>query len=207
MDNEHWAPDTTADQQSSHREAVPEIERPTAAEHSATVTGIDLAADPRRTGLAILRHDERNSSIEVTEARLGADDGEILTVIQSARMSGVDVPMGWPRPFTEFVLGHTAVTAEPPAAALRSWGLPHRGYKKPSARGQREKLADQMTVLFPRLSWNGFREDCVKHDDVLDAVIAALVANEAIHGGTLLPAAEDHALALIEGWIHLPLTV
>ena len=232
--------------------------------------GVDLAADPKRTGLATIR--DEGERVVVEDARLGAGDDAISSVVGGARKTGVDVPFGWPRPFVEHVAAHSAGTlgsapdsgpawrrsmtarrtdavvrecfglvplsvsadriAHPalrwsvvearlrdggtdcprdgsgrvcevyPAAALRSWGLPFRGYKAADAQAVREGIVEKLGGV---VDWNGFRGECVRSDDVLDAVIAALVAREAAAGRTLAPEPGDLDLALSEGWIHLPL--
>src|SRR5699024_1049521 len=58
-----------------------------------------------------------------------------------------------------------------PAAALRWWGLPHRGYKSATAQAVREQIVGGLGAVVPELEWNGFREECLESDDVLDAVI------------------------------------
>lgn len=91
-----------------------------------------------------------------------------------------------------------------PAAALRAWGLPHRGYKAAASHAARQQIVDGLDVVFPHLVWNGFREKCVTSDDVLDAVIAALVTREADAGRTRAPDHAEREAALSEGWIHVP---
>lgn len=235
--------------------------------------GIDLAADPARTGAALLREDEAGRLV-VDRAWLGADDDALVDLVDEAVTTGVDVPFGWPRRFVEHVQAHAAGTtvapddtgrdwrrslalrrtdlvvwdkvgalplsvatdkiAYPalrwsalearlrdagvdcprdgsgracevyPAAALKTWGLPHRGYKKAANADVRRQLVDQLQELHPQLDFNGHADACVQTDDVLDAVIAALVAREAAHGRTMRPSADEHEDALVEGWIHVP---
>jgi hypothetical protein len=92
-----------------------------------------------------------------------------------------------------------------PAAALRTWGLPYRSYKKDAHREVRAALVDQLEALAPWLDLNGHREDCLAHDDVLDAVLSALVAREVDLDRTHRPRADLLSSARREGWIHVPL--
>ncbi|WP_225973238.1 DUF429 domain-containing protein [Nesterenkonia natronophila] len=236
--------------------------------------GVDLAAEPARTGLAVITGHSDQQELVIEEARLGVEDGAVVEMVIAADKTGVDVPLGWPQTFVEHVWAHstgaltglgtsdiawrrsmamrrtdllvgerfglrplsvatdriaypalrwTVVEARLrergidcvrdgsgrvcevyPAAALRWWGLPHRGYKSTTARAVREQIVEGLDAAFPQLDWNGFREECVVSDDVLDAVIAALVARETRAQRTWAPDTTDHDLALSEGWIHVP---
>ena len=88
-----------------------------------------------------------------------------------------------------------------PAAALKVWQLPFRGYKRDP--GLREDIVAGLNGRCA-VDWNGYDSVCVASDDALDAVISALVAVEAADGHTRVPAAAEQADALIEGWIHVP---
>lgn len=90
-----------------------------------------------------------------------------------------------------------------PAAALRLWGLPHRGYKGPANRAAREELVDRLAAGAPWLHLGEFEELCRTSDHALDAVLCALVARAVACGGTE-PAGRHQPEAVQEGWIHLP---
>ena len=83
------------------------------------VAGIDLAADPRRTGLAVLR--EENHVVRIDDVHVGASDDDVLAAITPASKAGVDVPFGWPRRFVDLVAGHQAGDLEPPAHTGPGW--------------------------------------------------------------------------------------
>lgn len=83
------------------------------------VAGIDLAADPRRTGLAVLR--EENHVVRIDDVHVGASDDDVLAAITPASKAGVDVPFGWPRRFVDLVAGHQAGDLEPPAHTGPDW--------------------------------------------------------------------------------------
>ena len=87
-----------------------------------------------------------------------------------------------------------------PAAALRRWGLTHRGYKT-VAHGF---LVDELAAAAPWLSLGGFDELCRTSHDAFDAVIAALAARAAAVGAVLAPTAAEREAARTEGWIALP---
>lgn len=89
-----------------------------------------------------------------------------------------------------------------PAAALKIWGLPSRGYKGPTNARQLGRLIDEIQLAIPWLDWGESEAICRRSDDALDAVVCALLAKAAKAGATILP--PDTGLALSEGWIHLP---
>lgn len=93
--------------------------------------------------------------------------------------------------------GSQVVAEVYPAAALKQWGLPHRGYKKDSA--ARASILESLPIHA------GEHVETIAGDDnILDALIAALVAREIPSGGTAWPAQDQRELALVEGWIHVP---
>lgn len=242
---------------------------------TAVYAGIDLAADQARTALAVLREDEPGGRVVVASAVLGVSDDDLVAAVAEATKVGVDVPVGWPEPFVDFLRGHAdgAVSAPEstgadwrrrmvmrrtdllvrerfglvplsvaadriaypalrwagiearlrdlgvdtardgsgrvaevyPAAALRAWGLTHRGYKR-AATEERERLIETLATRHSWLDWAGHREACIASDDVLDAVVAAMVAREVAQGRTVAPTERERPLALREGWIHVPHT-
>ena len=89
-----------------------------------------------------------------------------------------------------------------PAAALRLWQLPTAGYKtEPPVRSDLVKV---IAAQAPWLDWGGQEQACIDSDDVLDAVVCAVVAGAVVAGRTAGPEPAEEALALEEGWIHLP---
>lgn len=233
--------------------------------------GIDVAADPKHTGLAVLQDD---GGCSVEHVRVGVEDADIIAAVQAADRAGVDVPLGWPQRFVELVTSHAAGTmpapvstgsdwrrrhamrstdtevhrrtgltplsvatdriAYPalrwagiearlrglgvdvardgsgvvcevyPAAALRGWSMPHRGYKGAKNTVQRADLVHTLAQRAPWLAWNGHRDLCAADDNAFDAVLAALIAREVALGRSDPPPKALHAAARQEGWIWLP---
>ena len=100
-----------------------------------------------------------------------------------------------------------------PGAALKALKLPHKGYKK-GANAQQlrrlilEGLEQRSGVRIPNL--DEFRAGCLKSDDCLDAVVAALVAAIWSKDPSVFwqPRVEEpagpEAVALLEGWLYAP---
>lgn len=93
-----------------------------------------------------------------------------------------------------------------PAASLKLWGLPTRGYKGRGA-PETERLAvalDALSAAAPWLDLAGHDDRLAASDDMFDAVIASLTGRAVALGRTLRPVSGHSAAALTEGWIHLP---
>jgi predicted nuclease with RNAse H fold len=93
-----------------------------------------------------------------------------------------------------------------PAASLKVWGLPHRGYKRPADPAALERLMAELTVQTPFLQQGSFTGLCRRSHDAADALIAALAARAAARGLTLRPRdSAEQAAARTEGWVAIPL--
>ncbi len=91
-----------------------------------------------------------------------------------------------------------------PAASLKQWGLPCRGYKQPRNPGALPELVTALQAAAPWLELGSHDRLCRTSHDALDAVIAALTARAAALGLTLRPDPELQPQASREGWIALP---
>lgn len=93
-----------------------------------------------------------------------------------------------------------------PAAALQIWGFKSQGYKGKKGQKVRCELLD--AIRKRAQNWltlpDKIYQDCQKSDDVLDAVIAALVARaKEVKLCEQIPG-DDREQAQREGWIALP---
>lgn len=93
-----------------------------------------------------------------------------------------------------------------PAASLKTWGLPARGYK---GRGKPESerlslILDGLTAAAPWLDLAGHDDRLAASDDMFDALVASLTARAVALGRTLRPDDSQVGAARTEGWIHLP---
>lgn len=91
-----------------------------------------------------------------------------------------------------------------PAAMLRMWGLPHRGYKETKNSAARSTLVAHVQESLPWLDLGEHAELCRATDDALDAVLCAVMALLVVNGDALEIAHEHHEAARSEGWIALP---
>ena len=94
-----------------------------------------------------------------------------------------------------------------PAAALRRWGHPSRGYKgKTNAEARRALVTGFLAATESWLRVSGEQVDrCLSSDDAFDALIAALVARAAALAKVEPVPEEDGLAARREGWIVVPL--
>ncbi|MGP3916870.1 DUF429 domain-containing protein [Nonomuraea sp. 10N515B] len=93
-----------------------------------------------------------------------------------------------------------------PAACLKRWGLPYRGYKRTANLTELGRLVDQLLELAPWLDLGGHEAICRSSDHAADAVVSALAARASALGLVTVPTAEQAGAAATEGWIALPTT-
>jgi predicted nuclease with RNAse H fold len=68
--------------------------------------GVDLAAEPKKTAVAVLEWSRGQAWVE--HVALGQRDSDIVDVVVTADKAGFDCPLGWPEPFVEFLIAHRA---------------------------------------------------------------------------------------------------
>jgi predicted nuclease with RNAse H fold len=100
--------------------------------------------------------------------------------------------------------GRGVVVEVYPAASLKQWGLPHRGYKQPRNAQALEALIDGLLAAAPWLDPGPHESLCRSSHDAADAVIAALTARAAQRSLATRPGVLQEAAARREGWIALP---
>lgn len=81
--------------------------------------GVDLAAEPANTALAVLRWD--SGGAHVVQLSRGVTDDALLEALPLADKTGIDCPLGWPESFVDVVAAHRAETLRPPATSGRDW--------------------------------------------------------------------------------------
>jgi predicted nuclease with RNAse H fold len=68
------------------------------------VVGVDLAADPRHTGVAILIVEANEVTVAI-DGRRGSDE-MLVEFVHDADVVGIDAPLGWPEPFATALALH-----------------------------------------------------------------------------------------------------
>ena len=63
--------------------------------------GIDLASQPRNTGLSEVRWEGRRA--RVTRVEVGLDNTGLVDSVKGVDAVGIDAPFGWPEPFREAI--------------------------------------------------------------------------------------------------------
>jgi predicted nuclease with RNAse H fold len=63
--------------------------------------GVDLAAEPKKTAVAVV--DWSPGVVTVKSVELRQTDDDIVAATQHAHKVGIDCPLGWPEPFIEFL--------------------------------------------------------------------------------------------------------
>lgn len=91
-----------------------------------------------------------------------------------------------------------------PAAALKLWGLPSRGYKGVANSARLADLVSLFEAATPGFDFGPYRDLCTASDHAFDAVVAGTIARAVDLGRTGLPVADAVDVARREGWIHLP---
>lgn len=76
--------------------------------------GVDLATQPARTGLAVVRWEPGRAA--VVRLQLGATDADVVDVAQTAQKVGIDCPLGWPDDFLAFLTAHASGDLAPSPA-------------------------------------------------------------------------------------------
>ncbi|SDL99194.1 DUF429 domain-containing protein [Nonomuraea jiangxiensis] len=102
--------------------------------------------------------------------------------------------------------GRGAVVEVYPAACLKRWGLPYRGYKRAANLTELGLLVDRLLEAAPWLDPGEYEPLCRASDDATDAVVSALAARASALGLVGAPTAEQEGTAATEGWIVLPTT-
>jgi predicted nuclease with RNAse H fold len=75
------------------------------------VAGIDLAAEPKGTALALIEW--KNKKAKLQELFLSVDDAEIVKLTKGANKIGIDCAFGWPVEFFEFLTQHMNPNQKP----------------------------------------------------------------------------------------------
>jgi hypothetical protein len=135
--------------------------------------GVDLAADPAGTAVAAVSWSAADRPGAVERVR-GPDRayGAMRCAALQTRLAraGRSVDRS----------GGGAVVEVYPAASLKVWGLPWRGYKTTENQAVLGTVVDHLRQAVPWLDLGGHEELCRRSDHALDAVVAALTAGSGL---------------------------
>lgn len=143
--------------------------------------------------------------LRLRETDLACRQPPLSMTPMSVTMDRIAAPaMRW-RLLTQGLAGVSVERVEVyPAAALKTWSLPHQGYKKPEQQSVREKILRELTQalrLGPSAAQSALLRD---RADALDSLVAAVVARAVALGRTKKPPPALVEIAAREGWIHVP---
>lgn len=100
--------------------------------------------------------------------------------------------------------GAGAVVEVYPAASLKVWGLPWRGYKTAKNQAVLSEVVDRLEEAAPWLDLGPHAKVCRGSDHALDAVVAALTARAVVQNQVCRPTERELPAARTEGWIAVP---
>ncbi|MEV5004000.1 DUF429 domain-containing protein [Nocardioides sp. LML1-1-1.1] len=69
--------------------------------------GIDLSADPKKTGVATLEWAGDRATVTAIEVG-GHSDADLADLNQVVDKAGIDCPLGWPSAFVDYLIAHRA---------------------------------------------------------------------------------------------------
>ncbi|HEY5853202.1 MAG TPA: DUF429 domain-containing protein [Aldersonia sp.] len=102
--------------------------------------GVDLAAEPARTAMAVLQWDAGIAVL--TDLQVGVGDDAIVAAARDATRIGIDSPFGWPDAFVDFVARHHA--GHPPAVELAT-----KDHRRPLTKRHTDLVVADRTGLMP----------------------------------------------------------
>jgi hypothetical protein len=144
----------------------------------------------------VVRRETRLTPLSVSADRIGHVAMRCACLLARLAQQGHDVDRG----------GSAKIVEVYPAAPLKTWGLPCRGYKRPGDTQALDKLVDELPGAAPWLELGDADFLCGRRHDAVGAVVAALTARAADRELTLGPRTpEEAAAASAEGWIASPL--
>jgi predicted nuclease with RNAse H fold len=151
--------------------------------------GVDLAAEPRKTAVAVIAWSEGTARVE--SLRLGVGNAEIVEVVCAAERAGIDSPFGWPEAFVRFLNEHDGDGLPVPH------GLESRDGRRPLATRRTDLLVRASTGLSP-LSVSA---DRIAHVAFRCAGLLAELRDSGVDAGRVSGrAVEVYPAAALLGW-------
>lgn len=81
--------------------------------------GIDLSADEKKTGVALLRWEGGHARL--FQLSVGASDPDLILAMSTAGKTGIDCPLGWPLDFVSFIANHREGHVVVPEGLAADW--------------------------------------------------------------------------------------
>lgn len=106
--------------------------------------GVDLAAEPAGTALAILEWDASRASL--IDLRRGVTDDIIVSAALGMQKIGIDCALGWPREFVEFLVQHGQSAHTPGASSEVDGGME---WRRRLAYRETDRQAREITGRWP----------------------------------------------------------
>jgi predicted nuclease with RNAse H fold len=152
--------------------------------------GIDLAAEPRKTGVAWVEWTDGEA--RVVGLQVGASDNDLVEAMSIATKTGIDCPLGWPREFVAFITRHQDDHVVVESGVPADW---------------RRRLSYRVTDLNVKATVPGIQGLSVSSDriGVTTMRCAALLSQLAAAGHTVVrtgngPVAEVYPAASLARW-------
>jgi len=103
--------------------------------------GVDLAAEPKKTALAVI--DWSDGVARVESVRLGAGNDAVTEAVLACDRTGIDAPFGWPDAFVRMVSEHHA------GRLSATSGLANREGRRPLTKRRTDLVVQAATGISP----------------------------------------------------------
>ena len=105
------------------------------------IAGVDLAAEPKGTALALI--DWAEGGAKLVHLELGVNDEGIIDASKQATKIGIDCALGWPIEFVDFVFAHSQIK---PGASPIDGGI---DWRRRMAYRETDRQAREITGRWP----------------------------------------------------------
>ena len=105
------------------------------------IAGVDLAAEPKGTALALI--DWAEGGAKLVHLELGVNDEGIIDASKQATKIGIDCALGWPIEFVDFVVAHSQIK---PGASPIDGGI---DWRRRMAYRETDRQAREITGRWP----------------------------------------------------------
>ncbi len=158
--------------------------------------GVDMAAEAKGTAVAVVEWPEAASRPDeparLAELRVGSGDEAVLAALDGADKAALDCPLGWPEPFTEFVVAHRTGHVLPPL------GVDGLAWRRTLSRRTTDHECQRLTGLVPlAVAADRIAAVAMRGAGLLGALHAAGRPVDRAGGGTVV---ECYPAAALKRW-------